>query len=81
MNAAARTRKSSGLTDVSVKQDGRHARVLPDVKDESGVVRHALELSGPGFEPIVLYVNADTALIAKQAYVAGGGERDQRREA
>jgi len=51
------------------------ARVLPDVKDEGGVVRHALELSGPGFEPIVLYVNADTALIAKQAYVAGGGER------
>jgi len=51
------------------------ARVLPDVKDGGGVVRHALELSGPGFEPIVLYVNADTALIAKQAYVAGGGER------
>ena len=51
------------------------ARALPDVKDESGTVRHALELSGNGFEPIVLYVAADTALIAKQAYVAGGPER------
>jgi zinc protease len=51
------------------------ARVLPDVKDEAGVVRHALELSGAGFEPIVLYVDGDTALIAKQAYVAGGDDR------
>jgi len=51
------------------------ARVLPDVKDDGGVVRHALELSGTGFEPIVLYVNPDTGLIAKQAYIAGGAER------
>jgi len=51
------------------------ARALPDVKDESGEVRQALELSGTGFEPIVLYVAPDTSLIAKQAYIAGGGER------
>ena len=51
------------------------ARALPDVKDDSGTMRHALELSGTGFEPIVLYVASDTALIAKQTYIAGGGER------
>ena len=38
-------------------------------------MRHALELSGTGFEPIVLYVASDTALIAKQTYIAGGGDR------
>jgi zinc protease len=51
------------------------ARVLPDVKDEAGTVRHALELSGSGFEPVVLHVATDTSLIAKQTYVAGGPER------
>jgi zinc protease len=51
------------------------ARALPDVKDDTGAVRQALELSGNGFEPIILYVAADTALISKQAYVAGGAER------
>ncbi len=51
------------------------ARVLPDVKDDSGTVRHALELSGTGFEPIILYIDPATNLIAKQAYIAGGAER------
>jgi hypothetical protein len=50
-------------------------RVLPDVKDDAGRVHHALELSGSGFEPIVLYVDPDSGLIAKQVYVSGGGER------
>jgi zinc protease len=60
---------------VAAETGSVRARVLPDVKDDSGVVRHALELSGTGFEPIVLYVNPDTGLIAKQAYIAGGAER------
>ena len=51
------------------------ARALPDVKDDVGTVRHALELSASGLEPIVLYVASDTGLVAKQAYVAGGGDR------
>ena len=47
--------------------------MLPDIKDrDSGKLYHALELSSPGFEPIVLYVDPDSALIAKQTYVAGG---------
>ena len=46
------------------------ARRLPDVKDADGVIRHALELSSPGLDPIVLHVDTKTGLIAKQAYVA-----------
>ena len=45
------------------------ARRLPDVKDADGVIRHALELSSPGLDPIVLHVDTKTGLIAKQAYV------------
>ena len=45
------------------------ARRLPDVKDPEGVVRHALELSSPTVDPIVLHIDAKTGLVAKQAYV------------
>jgi hypothetical protein len=45
------------------------ARALPDVKDANGKVRHALELSGQGFEPTILYIEPDSGLIAKQSYV------------
>jgi zinc protease len=45
------------------------ARVLPDVKDASGAFRHALELSSPGLEPIVLQIDPDTGLIVKLTYV------------
>jgi hypothetical protein len=53
--------------------DGKvRARSLPDVKDENGKIHHALELSGTDLEPMVMYVDPDTSLIAKQTYVAGG---------
>jgi predicted Zn-dependent peptidase len=45
------------------------ARLLPDVKDDDGMLRHALELSSPSFEPLVLYLDPRTNLVAKQAYV------------
>jgi outer membrane lipoprotein-sorting protein len=45
------------------------ARLLPDVKDAEGVLRHALELSSPSLEPLVLYIDPRTNLITKQAYV------------
>ena len=48
------------------------ARLMPDVKDEAGQLHHALEVSGPGLDPVVLYVAPDTNLISKQTYVAGG---------
>ena len=52
--------------------DALRARLLPDVKDEDGTRHHALELSGTDLDPMVLYVDPDTGLIAKQTYVAGG---------
>jgi hypothetical protein len=48
-----------------------HARLLPNAKDEAGTIRHAIELSGPGLEPMVLYVDPETYLVARQSYVAG----------
>ena len=45
------------------------ARLLPDVKDADGSLRHALELSSPTLEPLVLYIDPRTSLISKQAYV------------
>jgi zinc protease len=44
------------------------ARLLPDVVDADGHPRHALELSGPSFDPLVLQIEPDTHLIAKQTY-------------
>jgi zinc protease len=53
--------------------DGRvRARALPDVKDDAGKVHHALELSGTDLDPMVMYVDPETSLIAKQTYVSGG---------
>jgi zinc protease len=47
-------------------------RALPDVKDPGGAVHHALELSGPDFEPMVLYLDPATGLVSRQTYVATG---------
>jgi hypothetical protein len=56
--------------------DGRlHARLLLDIKDEKGALRYAVELSGPGLDPMVLYVDPETSLVVKQTYVAGGRGR------
>jgi zinc protease len=53
--------------------DGRvRVRRLPDVKDQSGAVREALEFSSADLEPMVMYVDASTGLVTKQTYVAGG---------
>lgn len=48
------------------------ARLLPEIRDGSGPVRQALELSGNDLEPVVLYIDPATGLISKQTYVAGG---------
>jgi zinc protease len=48
------------------------ARLLPDVKDAKGRRYRALELSGTSLEPMVLSIDPDTGLIAKQTYVTGG---------
>ena len=60
------------VTALLAAHDGRlRARLLPDVKDESGTVRHALELSANTVEPFVLYIDPATNLIDKEAYVSG----------
>jgi zinc protease len=46
------------------------ARRLPDVKDASGDVHHALEFASADLDPVVLYVEPKTYLIAKQVYIA-----------
>ena len=48
------------------------ARLLPDVKDAKGRRYRALELSGKSLEPMVLSIDPETGLIAKQTYVTGG---------
>ncbi|MDR1989523.1 MAG: insulinase family protein, partial [Acidobacteriaceae bacterium] len=53
--------------------DGRvNARLLPDVKEASGRTLRALEFSSTTLDPIVLYLDAATHLVVKQAYVSGG---------
>jgi hypothetical protein len=47
-------------------------RLLPDVKDQSGTMHHALEFSAPDLDPMVVYVDPRTNLITRQTYVAGG---------
>lgn len=53
--------------------DGRvRVRRLPDVKDDAGVVRPALEFSSADLDPMVMYVDPASGLVVKQTYVAGG---------
>jgi zinc protease len=51
---------------------GVQARLLPDLKDESGKRYRALECTGSDLEPVVLYVDPETHLVTRQTYVAGG---------
>ena len=51
------------------------ARVLPDIKDETGRMHRALELSGQDFDPMVIYIEPETFRITRQTYVAGGPGR------
>jgi outer membrane lipoprotein-sorting protein len=51
------------------------ARLLPDVKDASGVVHHALELSAPDLNPVVLLIDKESGRIDRQTFVAGAPGR------
>jgi hypothetical protein len=48
------------------------ARRLPDVKDEQGQTRQAVELSAAGFEPLVMTVDPATNQVVKLAYIVNG---------
>jgi zinc protease len=53
--------------------DGRvRVRRLPDVKDDTGALRTALEFSSADLEPMVMYADPATGLVTRQTYVAGG---------
>ncbi|MFI5179231.1 MAG: outer membrane lipoprotein carrier protein LolA, partial [Vicinamibacterales bacterium] len=45
------------------------ARPLPDVKNAFGRMNHALELSAPDLNPIVLLIEPDTGLVSQQTFV------------
>jgi len=56
-------------------RDGKvRMRLLPDAKPggSDGKAYRALEFSGPGLDPMVLYVDPVTHLVARQSYVPGG---------
>ncbi len=56
-------------------RDGKvRMRLLPDARPSGGdgMTFRAIELSGARLEPIVLYIDPATHLVAKQSYVAGG---------
>jgi len=67
---ASSLRRDTVAALLAAERGELRARLLPDVKDGDGALRHALELSSPTLEPLVLYVDPGTGLIVKQAYVA-----------
>ncbi len=51
--------------------DGKlRARALPDVKESTGRIDHALELSAADFNPVVLLIDAETSRINKLTFVS-----------
>ena len=56
---------------LAAEQGAVSARALQDTKDDAGIVRQALELSGADLEPVVLYIDPSTGLIVKQSYRGG----------
>jgi zinc protease len=48
------------------------SRLLPNVKDDSGKIHRAIELSGPGLDPVVMYFDPETGQVAKLSYIFNG---------
>ncbi len=73
--AVAALRRDVVALLLAAKDGALTPRLLPDVKDADGAINHALELSAPDLNPIVLYVDPATAQIRKRVYVADGPAR------
>jgi len=58
---------------LAAKSGGVTPRALPDVMDAAGHVSHALELSAPDLNPIVLSIDPTSGLVVKQTFVADNG--------
>jgi hypothetical protein len=68
--AAATLRRDVVALMLAAKEGTLTPRLLPDVKDAAGVVSHALELSAPDLNPIVLLIDPESGLIRKRMYTA-----------
>jgi len=44
-------------------------RLLPDVKNDAGRIDHVLEVSAPDLNPILLYIDPESSLIGKLAFI------------
>jgi hypothetical protein len=65
--------KRDTISALVAAEDGHlRTRLLPDAKDESGKLRHAIEFSGAELDPMVFYIDPETSLVVKQTYVAAG---------
>ena len=63
------------LAALLAAHDGRlRARLLPDVRGPAGATERAIEISGTDLDPVVLYVDPETRLVARQTHAAGRGQ-------
>jgi len=68
---ARATLRRDAIALLLAAKDGKLTpRILPDVKDASGHIDHALEISGTDLNPVILYVDPATGLIRKQVFTA-----------
>ena len=74
-NARDSLRRDTLLLLLAAKDGKLTPRILPDVKDASGRVDHALEVSGPDLNPVVLYIDPGTSLVRKQVFAGEGPGR------
>jgi hypothetical protein len=68
--ARATLRRDAIALLLAAKDGTLTPRILPDVKDASGRVDHALEISGSDLNPVILYIDPATGLIRKQVFTA-----------
>ena len=74
-DARASLRRETVALLLAAKDGTLTPRALPDVRDASGKVSHALELSARDLNPVILYVDPASGLITKQTFVADAPNR------
>jgi zinc protease len=68
--ARATLRRDAVALLLAAKDGKLTPRLLPDVKDPSGRLDRALEISGSDLNPIILYIDPATGLIRKQVFTS-----------
>jgi hypothetical protein len=79
-DTVARDARASLRRDVvslllAAKDGALKTRLLANATDASGHTTRALELSAADLDPIVLYINADSAMVEKRAFAANAPGR------